>query len=122
VPVGDVATCFVQALTEPRSVGMTYDLGGGEVLTLAEIIDVILRVTGRRRWKLPLPWGIAQLQATCMEFVFPRLLRQAAPLNRDQLLMLREDNTGNAQSARELFGLRQESFESELRTYLPKQA
>jgi NADH dehydrogenase len=118
IRVEDVAACFVGALSEPRSIGGTYDLGGSETLTLAEIVEAILRVTGRRRFKLAVPWGMARMQAAFLEFVWPRLLHQAPPLNRDQLLMLQEDNVGRPEAARELFGLPARSFEAGLRSYL----
>ena len=55
VPVADVATVLSSRLTEPRSIGQTYDLCGQDVLSFDEILDAILQVTGRKRWKLHLP-------------------------------------------------------------------
>lgn len=118
VAVGGVAKAFVQSLGEPKSIGRTFDLCGGEVLTLEQIIDSILAVTGRRRWKLPLPVAMARIQAAIMEFVYPVILRKAPPLNRDQLLMLNEDNTGNAAPANELFGLAPSPFREGIAEYL----
>ena len=69
-------------------------------------MDQILAVLRKRRLKLQVPLWIARCQASCLEFVFPRLLRKPPPLNRDQLLMLQEDNVGNPQPANALFGLR----------------
>lgn len=105
VPVEAVAAAFVRALSEPRAVGQTYDLVGGEVFTFVELLDEILAVTGRRRFKLHLPMPLARALAAVLEFVYPRLLGRAPPLNRDQLLMLEEDNVGNGREAVELFGL-----------------
>lgn len=118
VPVGDVAQCFVKSLTEPGSIGQTYDLCGNEVLTLTEIIEEILKATGRRRLKLTVPFGVARVQAAFLEFIFGKLLRRAPPLNRDQLVMLQEDNVGNARPARELFELRHEPFAEGIGRYL----
>src|SRR5207302_8646593 len=55
VAVEAVATAFVKALTEPRAIGKTYDLGGEETFTLREMIDVIARVMGKRRLKIHVP-------------------------------------------------------------------
>lgn len=118
VPVEAVADAFVGALTEPRAAGQTYDLCGPETLSLREIIDAILEATGRRRLKLPVPWPVARLQASLLEFIFPRLLDRPPPLNRDQLLMLREDNVGDGQKANELFDLKSVSFRDGLARYL----
>ena len=101
-----VAAAFARSLGEPKAVGQAYDLCGPEALTLSEIVDRILRVLGKRRLKLHVPLSLGRCQAACLEFVFRRLLQKAPPLNRDQLLMLQEDNVGNPEPANELFGLR----------------
>jgi uncharacterized protein YbjT (DUF2867 family) len=118
VPVGDVAKCFVGALTEPTSIGQTYDLCGRDILTFEEIFDTILRVIGRKRFKLHLPMPLARFQAALMEFIFPKIFRRPSPLNRDQLLMLQEDNTGNPAPANELFGITPISFADGIARYL----
>lgn len=110
VSVQAVALAFVRALTEPAAVGRTFDLCGPERLTFEEVLDTILEVTGRRRWKLHVPLGLARFQAFVLELVFPRLLRRAAPLNRDQLVMLQEDNVGDPAPANALLRLPVESF------------
>ena len=110
VSVEVVAEAFVGALSEPRAIGQTYDLCGPDRLSFLEVLDAILSVVGRRRFKLHLPLPLARVQAAALEFVFPRLLGRAAPLNRDQLIMLAEDNVGDPRPANELFGLSVESF------------
>ena len=105
VPVEAVAAAFAGSLGEPKSVGQTYDLCGPEALTLAEIVDRIQTVLGKRRLKLHVPIRLARCQAAGMEFVFPYLLRKAPPLSHDQLKMLQENNVGDAQPANELFRL-----------------
>jgi NADH dehydrogenase len=106
VSVEAVARGFIKGMHEPRSIGQTYDLAGQDVLTFPEIVDTILKVMGRRRLKLRLPQSFVRMQAALLEFVFPRLLRKAPPLNRDQLVMLEEDNVGNPQPANQLFDLK----------------
>jgi NADH dehydrogenase len=118
LPVEVVGAAFARSLDEPKSVGQTYDLCGPEALTLSEIVDRIQAVLGKRRLKLHVPISLARCQAACMEFVFPRLLGKAPPLNRDQLLMLQEDNMGNPQPANELFGLKPVPLREGLAGYL----
>jgi len=72
----------------------------------------------RKRFKLPIPQIIARCQAAFLEFLYPRLFRKASPLNRDQLIMLEEGNTGNGQSADRLFGLRHLAFREGFARYL----
>ena len=118
VSVENVARCFVAALNEPDSIGKTFDVAGDEVLSLREIVETILRVTGRRRWLLPLSFAIAGFQAALAEFFFARLLGKAPPLNRDQVTMLREDNVGDTRAANDLFSLKHEPFAAGIARYL----
>lgn len=122
VSVENVARCFEAALTEPQANGKTFDLCGDERLTLREIVDAILDATGRRRWKISLPFGLAHVQAATAEFLFGKILGKPSPLNRDQLLMLREDNVGDGSAANELFGLKHERFAEGIGRYLKRDA
>lgn len=118
VPVSDVAACFVRALTEPRSIGQTYDLCGADVLSFENILEEILRVTGRKRLKMHLPVNFSRGLAAFLEFYFPLVANKAPPLNRDQIIMLDEDNVGSAQPANELFGLKPIPFREGISAYL----
>jgi uncharacterized protein YbjT (DUF2867 family) len=118
VAVENVAAAFVKSLAEPKSIRETYDLAGPEAFTLSEIIDQIMTVMKYKRMKVHIPSFIARLQAMLLAFVFPNFLRQAPPLNRDQLIMLQEDNVGNARPANELFGLKPIPFRMEIAKYL----
>jgi NADH dehydrogenase len=86
VYVGDVADAVMAALSRADAAGRTYELGGPRVYTFRELLAYILRVTGRRRLLLPLPWSVGRLQARVFE------LLPNPPLTRDQLLLLQRDN------------------------------
>jgi uncharacterized protein YbjT (DUF2867 family) len=118
VAIETVAGAFVKSLTEIRAVGQTFDLAGPETFTMLEIIDQILAAMKRRRLKVHVPAVISRIQAGFLEFLFPKILRKAAPLNRDQLIMLQEDNVGDAQPANQLFGLRPVPFREGIGKYL----
>ena len=118
VAVEVVAAAFTGALTEPRALGRTFDLCGPEPMSLVALLDTILAVLGRRRVKLHIPLPLARAQAAILEFVWPRLLGRAAPFNRDQLLMLQEDNVGDPQPAAELFGLKRMPFRESIAAWL----
>jgi uncharacterized protein YbjT (DUF2867 family) len=118
VSVEAVARCFAQALTEQQAEGKTFDVCGVDALTLDEMVKVILRVTGRRRWRVRLPVALATVQATFLERLYPLVLRRAPPLNRDQVIMLEEGNVGNGQPARDLFGLVEPPFAEGIAAYL----
>ncbi len=118
VAVEVVATAFAAALAEPRAIGGTFDLCGPEALSLVALLDTILAVLGRRRVKLHVPLPLARAQAAVLELAWPRLFGRAAPLNRDQLLMLQEDNVGDPRPAAELFGLKLVPFREGIGAWL----
>jgi NADH dehydrogenase len=118
IALRNVGRAFVAALVEPRAEKETFVLAGPEVFTLNQIVDEILRAMKLKRLKLHLPVTFAHLQAVILESLFGRLLHKAPPLNRDQILMLQEDNIGNGSPADELFGLKHGNFQSGIAEYL----
>lgn len=118
VAVEDVAQCFVKALAEARSVRRKFDICGSDQLTLAEMLRAILAVTGRKRLIVHVPTELARLLARAMEFTCPKFTGKPPPLNRDQLLMLQEDNVGDSEAANKLFKLEASSFAAGIARYL----
>jgi NADH dehydrogenase len=118
VAVENVATAFVKSLTDPRAAGKSFDLCGPETLSLNEIVDEISAVLKRRRLKLHVPMSLARIQAALLELLFGKILRRPPPLNRDQLLMLQEDNVGDGKPAAELFALKPLRFREGIARYL----
>src|SRR6266436_10027527 len=87
VYVGDVARAVADAVDGKAKAGATYELGGPEVLTMREIMEIIQAITERKRMLIPLPFGLAQLQALFLQFA-PGALK----LTPDQVVLLRSDN------------------------------
>jgi uncharacterized protein YbjT (DUF2867 family) len=87
VYVGDVATAVADAVDGKTKAGAIYELGGPEVLTMREIMQIILATIGRRRMLVSLPFGLAKFQAMLLQFA-PGPLK----LTPDQVLLLRADN------------------------------
>lgn len=87
VYVGDVASAVADAVDGKAQAGATYELGGPEVLSFREILKIILDITDRDRALLPLPFGLAKLQAALLQFA-PGPLK----LTPDQVELLRHDN------------------------------
>jgi uncharacterized protein YbjT (DUF2867 family) len=81
--VGDVADAVARAVAEPdRFAGGTYELGGPDVLTMAELNRFVADQTGRSPRFVRVPDGAASVLAG-LPF---------GPISRDQLAMLRRDN------------------------------
>jgi uncharacterized protein YbjT (DUF2867 family) len=87
VYVGDVATAVADAVDGKAKAGATYELGGPEVLTMREIMEVILATIERRRMLVSLPFGLAKFKALFLQFA-PGPLK----LTPDQVTLLRSDN------------------------------
>jgi len=87
VYVGDVATAIANAVDGKARPGATYELGGPEVLTMREIMEIILEITDRKRMLVTLPFGLARLKAFFLQFA-----PGAFKLTPDQVESLRADN------------------------------
>ncbi len=87
VYVADVATAIADAVDGKAKSGATYELGGPEVLTMREIMELILAITGRQRMLVSLPFGLARFKAMFLQFA-PGALK----LTPDQVELLRADN------------------------------
>ena len=74
------------ALERDDSPGQTYELGGPQVYTFAELMRYMLKVLGRRRLLLNVPFGVAALQARFLELLPDPLLTT------DQVELLKQDN------------------------------
>jgi NADH dehydrogenase len=105
--VEDVAEAIARVLADPGTAGRTYELAGPGVYTLRELVQITLRLIGRRRLLLPVPFAVAQIQARLFELAQPaahyqpgRLLRMdnlrgALPGFRDQHPAEAEDYRAN---------------------------
>jgi uncharacterized protein YbjT (DUF2867 family) len=94
--VGDVATAVADAVDGKTKAGAVYELGGPEVLSMREIMKIILDITDRDRMLVSLPFGLAKLQSSLLQFA-PGPFK----LTPDQVELLRSDNvvSGAAKTA-----------------------
>lgn len=115
VYVGDVADAVVAA-AEGAGKGV-YELGGPEVETQRQLIERVLRETGRNRPLIPLPAGIASLLA------LPMALLPTPLLTGDQVIQLQTDNVVSDAAIREkrtlsAFGVTPTPMDAILPSYL----
>jgi uncharacterized protein YbjT (DUF2867 family) len=86
VYVGDVAEAAVTALAREDAQGRVFELGGPEIFTFRALMELILREVGRKRLLVPVPAGLAMIEAWFLEFL------PDPPLTRDQVRMLARDS------------------------------
>lgn len=117
--VDDVAQAAVAAVTSNAAAGV-YELGGPDVYTFREMMDVMLGVVKRRRLVLNIPFGIANIIAPIAGAVqFLSLGIVKAPITKDQVINLRKDNVVGADSAGfAAFGIEPTDLEAVLPDYL----
>jgi uncharacterized protein YbjT (DUF2867 family) len=83
---GDVASAVVAAIEGRAKDGGVYELGGPEVKTFKELMQLVLAITERKRLLVPIPFALAKLQASLLQLM-PKPL-----LTPDQVELLRRDN------------------------------
>src|SRR5918996_958991 len=99
--VDDLAIAVERSLTEPERFGNVYELGGPDYWSYREIVDEVMRVTGKRRLKLNLPVGLLSALTTVTDRVLPIF-----PVSHDQIGSLGRPNFTDADAFERAFGVR----------------
>jgi uncharacterized protein YbjT (DUF2867 family) len=89
VYVEDVADAIARIIADPSTAGRTYEFGGPTVYTLRELTMMTLRMIGKRRCVVPIPFAVAKLQARLFEFL------PNPPLTTSQVDLLKADNVAS---------------------------
>ncbi len=93
VYVVDIARAIMACLDGTLPHGQLYELGGPRIYTFKEILQLILAETNRRRWLVPIPFPLAEIQGTILG------LLPSPHLTRDQVELLKHDNVVEAGAA-----------------------
>ncbi|MDE2466342.1 MAG: complex I NDUFA9 subunit family protein [Alphaproteobacteria bacterium] len=111
--VGDVARAACVCLNNPATAAKTYELGGPDIYSFKQLMQIMLRVICRRRLLLPVPFGVAGVLGSVL-----RMLPNA-PITADQVRLLKTDNVvgADAPSLADL-GIEPDSAEAILPSYL----
>jgi NADH dehydrogenase len=102
--VGDVSHCFVQALTNPAATNQTVELGGGEELSLNQVLEEIARSAGIRKPAVHIPMPLMFAGAALAQ------LLPHPPVTISQLRMLQEGSTCDIGPMRKVFGIEPVGF------------
>ena len=111
--VEDVAEAIARILADHSTAGLTYELAGPQVYTMRELVIIALRIMGRRRALVSVPFAVAELQAR----VFGLLPNP--PLTMGQVDLLKTDNmaSGDLPGFRQL-DIQPRTVEEVVPTYL----
>jgi NADH dehydrogenase len=111
VLVDDVVEAVRRCLHGGASSRQTYELGGPQIFSLREIVALVARLTGRRRWIVGLPDFAARMQAFIMNFVPGR------PFSTDNYRSLKIDSVC-AEDGMARLGIKPQSMPASARQYL----
>jgi NADH dehydrogenase len=88
----DIAEVVARSVDGEVAGGQVYELGGPNVLTFKECMEELLTITDRKRLLVPVPWWVANFQASILGLL-PNPL-----LTRDQVTQLRSHNVVSAEA------------------------
>ncbi|WP_150525304.1 complex I NDUFA9 subunit family protein [Roseibium sediminis] len=86
VYVRDVAEAVAQSVDGQLTAGSVYELGGPEVLSFKECLEVMLTVINRQRLLVPLPFPVASVMGKLLQIL------PSPMLTADQVELLKSDN------------------------------
>jgi uncharacterized protein YbjT (DUF2867 family) len=115
VSVEDVAEAVCRMLADPGTAGQTYELAGPRTYTVRELVMFTLRLIGKRRLLMTVPFAMAEVLARLFE------LLPSPPLTTSQVDLLKADNlaSGALPGFREL-GIQPEAVEVVVPTYISR--
>ncbi|MDQ7011415.1 MAG: complex I NDUFA9 subunit family protein [Mariprofundaceae bacterium] len=96
--VNDVARAFVTSIGNRHVKGQTFELGGPDIYTFRELLEILMKTLGRKRLLVPVPYFAARIMAAFMQFL------PTPPLTPDQLILLGWDNVVEGEPFPAIFG------------------
>jgi uncharacterized protein YbjT (DUF2867 family) len=118
--VADVAEAIARIIVDPATAGQTYELGGPGVFSFKELMEFVLRETGRSRALIPIPWplaGMIGMGGDLAALVYGYIPLVKAPITSDQVTLLKKDNVVTGQGF-EALGITPKSIEAIVPDYL----
>ena len=98
--VDDLAIAVERSLTDADRAGQVYELGGPDWVTYREIVEDVMRVTGMRRLKLPMPIPLISALTSVTDRILP-----AFPVSHDQIASLQRPNYTERDAFERAFGV-----------------
>ena len=106
----DLAQAIVSVMLNPNITG-AYDLSGGTVVTLVELIALVEKILEKSVYPLQIPYALGLWSATIIE----KILGKRSPIRREQVLRLQEDKAYPHESATRDFDFAPRSLDTGLR-------
>lgn len=113
--IDDLVSALVASLERVDTVDLTTEIGGAEYTSLHDLILTIMRVTGMRRFIIPLPPYLMRFISRVYSIVLPRAL-----ITPQWFDLLATNRTARLATLYEVFGVRARRLEDTLVGYMPK--
>jgi uncharacterized protein YbjT (DUF2867 family) len=97
--VDDLAIGIERCLVERERRASVYELGGPQYLTYRQIVDEVMRVTGKRRLKVPVPIPLISALTSVTDRVLP-----VFPVSHDQIGSMSRPNSTDLDAFENAFG------------------
>ncbi len=99
--VDDVVTCLIKQIKEDARDGKTYVVGGPEIFTYGEILDMLARWLGKKRLNALAPIPFVRIGAAVMQAVLPK-----PPITTAALTLFSFENTADSNAVERDFGFK----------------
>ncbi len=115
VYVGDVAQALMAALTDEKTPSKTYELGGPQIYTFRELMELTLKEIRRERALVSIPFKVAETMGKVAQNL------PGAPITFDQVQLLKSDNVvSKGAMTLKTLGITPEAVEVIIPTYLDR--
>ena len=98
--VDDLAIAVERSLGDADRAGQVYEIGGPDWVTYREIVEDVMRVTGMRRLKLPMPIPLISALTAATDRILP-----VFPVSHDQISSLQRPNFTERDAFQGAFGV-----------------
>ena len=98
--VDDLAIAVERSITDAERAGQVYEIGGPDWVTYREIVEDVMRVTGMRRLKLPMPIPLISALTALTDRILP-----VFPVSHDQIASLQRPNFTDRDAFERAFGV-----------------
>ncbi|MBU1187902.1 MAG: complex I NDUFA9 subunit family protein [Gammaproteobacteria bacterium] len=102
--VVDVAQAFVAAVERPETIGQSYELGGPEIFTLRQIVELVRDLLGVKRLIIGLPKPLSWLQGQVLDFA------PSKPFSSDNYKSLQVDSVVKGEDGLQRLGIPAQSL------------
>jgi NADH dehydrogenase len=110
--VNDLANLVASAVDKAEATGLTFEVGGPEVLSMNAVIEIALNVAGMRKPVLHQPVFVGKLLGSFLQFL------PGPPLTRDAIDFITHEATADNSAMQRVFAPQLTTLEEGLRSYL----